>query len=250
MTKFCNVVKEFTAWLLVDLFHTPKVEKEMIKGKVCLMVANRQVQNKNTFSITAAFFYISTLFCLYITKVILDIFVKITPTCINEGDFGFPAFCYADLSGIDYQINCTTWNENSDLLEEATGSLLCVSLFYNFLTTLAELAGLYGLQEITVQIMLLILGKFFVRKRRYAILILLILNAAFILLVLVLPFLMIATEAGNHKLYHKILHQQFPTIYSTYTYNIAVYTHTYVHSMICTYTYVRTVYGALYIWCV
>ena len=212
MTKFCNVIEQFTAWLLVDLFHTPKVEKVLIRGKLRLTVAKRQVQNTNTFSITAVFFYISTLFCLYIAKVILDIFVKITPTCINEGDFGFPAFCYADLSGSDHQINCTTWNEHSDLLEEATGSLLCVSLFYNFLTTLAELAGLYGLQEITVQIMLLILGKFFMRKRGYAILILLILNAAFILLVLVLPFLMIATEAGNHKMYHKILHQQFPTM--------------------------------------
>ena len=135
MTKFCNVIEQFTAWLLVDLFHTPKVERVSIRGKLRLTVAKRQVQNNNTFSITAAFFYISTLFCLYIAKVILDTFVKITPTCINEGDFGFPTFCYADLSGSDHQINCTTWNEHSDLLEEATGSLLCMSLFYNFLTT-------------------------------------------------------------------------------------------------------------------
>ena len=162
MMKFCDVIEQFTAWLLVDLFHTPKVEKVLIRGKLCLKVLDQQVQNDIIYGISWTFVWISTLFCSYIARFILDIFVKITPTCISEGDFGFTAICYADVH-VSYQINCTTWNENSELLQE-TG-LFCVSLYYQFLTSLAELAGLYSLQFTIIQITLSILGKISSCKR-------------------------------------------------------------------------------------
>ena len=68
---------------------------------------------------------------------------------INKGDFEVPAVCYSFPS--HNQINCTTWNEHSEELKERKGDLLCFSIYYNLLSSLAELAGLYGLQTVIMQ---------------------------------------------------------------------------------------------------
>ena len=204
MTKFCDVVEQFTAWLLVDLFHTPKVEKVLIRGKLRLTVLNQQVQTDIICGISWTFVWISTLFCSYIAKFLLDIFVKITTTCISEGDFGFTAICYADVH-VSYQINCTTWNENHELLQE-TG-LYCVSLYYQFLMSLVELAGLYSLQLTIIQITLSILGKISSCKRCGLFFTFLTLN-----IFLMLPMLIAGIEVGNPKLYLDIPFKPFPAM--------------------------------------
>ena len=203
MTKFCDVIEQFTAWLLVDLFHTPKVEKVLIRGKLRLLVLNQQVQN-DICGISWTFVWISTLFCSYIARFILDTFVKITPTCISEGDFRFPAICYADLH-VSYQVNCTTWNENYELLQE-TG-LYCVSFFYQFLTSLVELAGLYSLQLIIIQIMLSILGKISSCKR-CGLFFTFLTGSIF----LTLPTFIVSIGVGNPKLYLDLPFQPFPAM--------------------------------------
>ena len=215
MMKFCDVIEQFTAWLLVDLFHTPKVEKVLIKEKVCLKVSNQQVQN-DICGISWVFLYISYLFCLYIAKFIMDIFLKITPTCISEGDFGFPAICYASLhvSDIHYQINCTTWNENYELLQDVTG-LFCASLFYQFLTTLAELVGLYSLQVIIIQITLSILGKIS-RFKRCGPFFAILTGSIFFIIFIILPINILGIGGGNSKLYLDLMYQQFPALLILY----------------------------------
>ena len=202
MMKFCSIIERFTVWLLVDLFRTPKVEKVLIKEKLCLKVLDREVQTDS--GIPLIFLSTSFLFCLYITKVILDIFVTITPTCISEGDFGYPAICYADVheSSIHYQINCTTWNENYELLQETT-RLFCVSFFFPFLTTLAKLAGLYGLQVMIIRIMLSTARRIFKRT---------ICGFFISLLPLNITSNIVLSRVGNTKLYQDILFQQFPAM--------------------------------------
>ena len=211
--KFCSIFERFTAWLLVDLFRTPKVEKVLIKDQLRLKVLNQPVQTTICVNLWT-FLWISFLFGLYIAKLILDIFLNITPTCISEGDFGFPAICYAGLhvSEIYFQVNCTTWNENYKILQEVTG-LFCVSLFYQFLTSLAQLAGLYSLQFTIIQIKLSILGKICKCKRCRPFFLL---TGSIFLILIMLPMFLAGNKTGNtklYKLYRDIILQQFPILY-------------------------------------
>ena len=221
MTKFCDVIEQFTAWLLVDLFHTPKVEKVLIKEKICLKVLNQQVHTDKICGFFGIFLWISYLFGLYIAKFILDVFLKYTPTCISEGDFRFPAICYAGLhvSEIYFQVNCTTWNDNYELLQDVTG-LFCVSLFHQFLTSMAELAGLYSLQVIIIQITLTILGKICKCTRCRPFFITLTLSI-FNIVFFILPIFIAGIRDGNmYKLYQDIMFRQFPAfliLYGSFT---------------------------------
>ena len=213
--KFCSIFERFTAWLLVDLFRTPKVEKVLIKDQLRLKVLNQPVQTTICVNLWT-FLWISFLFGLYIAKLILDMFLKITPTCISEGDFGFPAICYAGLhvSQIYFQVNCTTWNKNYEILQDVTG-LFCVSLFYQILTSLAQLAGLYSLQFTIIQITLSILGKICKCKRCRSFFIHLTGNI-FSAILFILPMFLAGNRAGNTKLYElyrDIILQQFPIWY-------------------------------------
>ena len=132
--RFCRIIERWTVWLLVDLFRTPNVGKEMKNSKIHLKVWEKRsliVGEKVTRS-AWLFYCISFIFCLYIEKFLADFFLKLTLTCISKGDFGIPAACYAlntsyldnsSTSEIRYQINCTTWNDNLESLGEEIGLL-------------------------------------------------------------------------------------------------------------------------------
>ena len=157
--KYCSGIEWLTVGLLVDIFRTPHLKKELKGGKRCLRVRKEFILEleKKEFLGGSLFWVITGLFCNYLSKFILDWFVKASQTCINKGDFGLPASCYTGYSVWRYhKINCTAWNANSELMVEKSGVLLCISFYYNLLSTLAELAGLIGLQTIMTQIALLI----------------------------------------------------------------------------------------------
>ena len=155
--KYCSFIEWLTVGLLVDIFHTPHLKKELKGGKRCLRVGKEFILEleKEEFISSILFAIITGLFSNYLLKFILDWFIKVSQTCINKGDFGTPATCYTGYSAMWYKkINCTVWNEYSELMVELSGGLLCFSVYYNLLSTLAELAGLIGLQIIMMQFLI------------------------------------------------------------------------------------------------
>ena len=170
MMKFFSKIERWTAWLLVDLFHTPKVEKEMKNEKLYLKVGEHGSLELEERPVATGYVFacISLIFCLYIDKLILDIFVEVTPTCIDTGDFGVNATCYvlnttqSDYSNTtepSYPINCTTWNSNFESFDEEIGLLFCFSFYYNILTSMAEIVGMFALQTFIIRVILSIVGK-------------------------------------------------------------------------------------------
>jgi hypothetical protein len=189
----------------VDIFRTPHLNKEIQDGKKYLRVGKKfSLQTKNKVFHTSLLFYCTMgLFCFYLIKIFLDWFIKVTPMCINTGDFGLPAVCYTHSS--ENQINCTTWNEHLEELKESEGDLLCLLIYYTLLTSLEELAGLRGLQFIIMQIML----PFGVQHSSQ----LLSCSTFTGFICIILPILMrvpIWLESDNYKLYSEIFHKQFP----------------------------------------
>ena len=153
--RYCSAIEWLTVGLLVDIFHTPHLKKEIRDGKRYLRVCKTySLQIEKNPSITGLLFY-STMAMVYfsLSKILLDWSTKVTPMCINKGDFGLPAVCYSLSSDSDNQINCTTWNEHSEQLKESEGDLLCFSIYY-LLPSLVKLAGLWGLQTIIMLIIL------------------------------------------------------------------------------------------------
>jgi hypothetical protein len=155
--KYCSVIEWITFGLLVDIFHTPHLKKELKDGKRCLRVGKEfilELEKRELIS-SVLFVIITGLFCNYLLKFLLDWFIKVSQTCVNRGDFGTPAACYTVYSAVRYhKINCTVWNEYSELTVEIFGGMLCFSVYYNLLSTLAELAGLIGLQIIMMQFLI------------------------------------------------------------------------------------------------
>ena len=167
--RFCRYIERWTIWLLVDLFRTPNVEKQVKNKDVIVKVLKKRslVVGEKVSGSTWIFYCISFIFSIYIKKFLVDFFLKLTPTCIDEGDFGIPAACYAlDTNSssplatqISYQINCTTWNDNLESLGEEIGLLFCFSFYYNVLTSVIEIIGMFGLQTVVVQLTLTLLEK-------------------------------------------------------------------------------------------
>ena len=214
MMKFSSKIERWTAWLLVDLFHTPKVEKEMINEKLYLKVGDhRSWELGRKPKATGCFFVITSLiFGLYIDKLILDIFVTVTTTCIDTGDFGVPAFCYAlntienssNTSECSHPINCTTWNSNYELFDEEMGLLFCFSFYYNILTSTTEIVGLFGLQTFIIRVILTIVGE--VRRCRRCCICLLHAITIMIPLYISIPIIILSENAnlGHKKRYFEI----------------------------------------------
>jgi hypothetical protein len=194
----------------VDIFRTPHLNKEIQDGKKYLRVGKKfSLQTKNKVFHTSLLFYCTMgLFCFYLIKIFLDWFIKVTPMCINTGDFGLPAVCYTHSS--ENQINCTTWNEHLEELKESEGDLLCFSIYYNLLTSLAEIVGLWSLQLFITQIIL----RFGVRhssKHRCCNIFSLI--CTILPHLLPVPILVEWNSLKNSKLYSTILRKQFPIIH-------------------------------------
>ena len=138
--KYCSGIERFTLWLLVDIFHTPHLKKELKDGKRCLRVGKEFILEleKKAFASSVLFWMITGLCCNYLFKFILDWFIKVSQTCVDKGDFGISAACYTVYSAKWYhKINCTEWNANSEQMVEKLGGMLCFSVYYNFLSTLA-----------------------------------------------------------------------------------------------------------------
>ena len=178
---------------------------------------------------------VSFIFYLYIEKFLVDVFLKITPNCIDKGDFGIPAACYAlDTSYLDnsstsqiisqtsYQVNCTTWNDNLESLGEEIGLLFCFSFYYEILTSVIEMIGLFGLQTVVVQLTLIIAEKCthlidkYMQKmmeqmcKQYCMAILIFIFAAvgYIFICYIIPLLIATTDPMNTKRIHEALYQQ------------------------------------------
>jgi hypothetical protein len=143
-----------------------------------------------------------------LSKILLDWFIKVTPMCINTGDFGLPAVCYTHSS--ENQINCTTWNEHLEELKESEGDLLCFSIYYNLLTSLAEIAGLYGLQTI-IMLITLPFGVWLSSKHCCCTMFTVIICGISPTLMLV-PILVQTVSLENSKLSLGIFRKQFPTL--------------------------------------
>ena len=158
----------------------------------------------------------------------MDFFLKITPTCISKGDFGIPAVCYAtyfdnsSTSRISYQINCTTWNDNLESLGEEIGLLFCFSFYYNILTSVTEMMGMFGLQTVVVQLTLIIAEKCSHLVDKYmqemmtqiskqfcmATLIYIIAAVGYIFICFIIPLLIVITDPINRKRFHEVVYQQ------------------------------------------
>ena len=174
MARFCRIIEQFTVWLLVDLFCTPKVKKEVKNGKLHLKIGDhRSWQLGERATETGLIFAITSLIlCFYINNLIVNCFVKLTPTCNNNGDFGVPAACYAlnitesfcnFLVLLDsetlHQINCTTWNNNLESFKEEIGPIFCFSFYYDILKSMTEIVGMFALQTLIIQVLLSIIGE-------------------------------------------------------------------------------------------
>jgi hypothetical protein len=194
----------------VDIFRTPHLNKEIQDGKKYLRVGKKfSLQTKNKVFHTSLLFYCTMgLFCFYLIKIFLDWFIKVTPMCINTGDFGLPAVCYTHSS--ENQINCTTWNEHLEELKESEGDLLCFSIYYNLLTSLAEIAGLYGLQTI-IMLITLPFGVWLSSKHCCCTMFTVIICGISPTLMLV-PILVQTVSLENSKLSLGIFRKQFPTL--------------------------------------
>ena len=185
--KFCRIIERWTAWLLVDLFRTPKVEKQLINGKLHLKIGeyySGQV-GEGVFGTVLIFACVSVILCTYIEKFLVGLFLRLTPTCMNRGDFDVPAACYVlhisqgilDFSNttvISCRINCTAWNDNFEWLEEDNGLLFCFSFHYDLLKSMTEIVGMFGLQRLTAQVTLTIVGKVWRNNKCFIILIIVI----------------------------------------------------------------------------
>ena len=240
--RFCRIIEQWTVWLLVDLFRTPKVEKEMENSKVFIKVSKRRslVVGEKVLRSALLFVCISYIFCLYSQKFLVDFVLKLTPTCIDKGDFGIPAACYTlDTSYFDnsstsqitsqtsYLVNCTTWNDNLESLGKEIGLLYCFSFYYNILTSVIEIMGLFGLQTVVIQITLILAEKCTQLVDKYtkgakrqtckqyciAVLIFIIAFAGSTFISLIIPMLMEITDPMNKKRYHEMVyHQLLPTL--------------------------------------
>ena len=233
--RFCRIIERWTVWLLVDVFRTPYVRKEMDNSKVHLKLWEKRtvVVGEKLLKSAGLFACISFIFCLYIEKFLVDFFQKLTPTCISKGDFGIPAVCYAlDTSHVDnsstshtsYQINCTTWNDNLESLGEEIGLLFCFSFYYNILTSVTEMMGLFGLQTVVVQVTLIIeekctrlVDKYTQRMREenkmnmqscMAIIVFIITCVGYIFISAIIPLLIEITDPTNKKRFHEVMYQQ------------------------------------------
>ena len=220
--RFCRIIERWTAWLLVDLFRTPKVGKKMENNKVFIKVLKKRslVVGEKVRESALLFICISYIFCLYSQNFLADFVLKLTPTCIDKGDFGIPAACYAmNISYHDftatpqtsYQINCTTWNDNLESLGEEMGLLFCFSFYYNILTSVTELIGMFGLQTVVVQLTLIILEQYIKgvkRKCCMTILIIIIGFVGFIFITFIIPMLMEITNPMNKKRLSEVMDQQ------------------------------------------
>ena len=232
--RFCRIIERWTVWLLVDLFRTPNVGKEMDNNKVHLKLWEKRslVVGEKVLRSAGLFAFISFIFYLYIKKVLVDVFLKLTPTCISKGDFGIPAACYAcntsyldnsSTSEIYYQINCTTWNDNLELLGEEIGLLFCFSFYYNILTSVTEMIGMFGLQTVVVQLTLIVaekcthlLDKYTQRMREQlckqccmVYLITTITFVGYIFITYMIPWLIVSTN--TKRIYEVLFQQLLPT---------------------------------------
>ena len=228
--RFCSVVERWTVWLLVNVFRTPNVGKEMENNKIHLKLLEKRqlVLGEKVLRSAGLFACISFIFCLYIEKLLVDFFLKVTPTCIDKGDFGIPAACYAtyfDNSSTpqtSHQINCTTWNDNLESLGEEIGLLFCFSFYYNILTSVTEMIGLFGLQIVVEQITLILVEKCTQLVDKYkqemklqmskqfcmATLIYIIAAGGYIFICFIIPLLIVITDPMNRKRFHEVVYQQ------------------------------------------
>ena len=165
MVKICRIIEWWTAWLLVDLFRTPKVEKEEINGKIHLKIRKHHSGQvgEGVCGTVLIFACVSVILCTYVENFTVGLFLKITPTCFNIGDYEIPAACYPSMLSLNesmtsYRINCTTWNNNLELFTQEMGLLHCFS-FYDILKSMAEVVGMFGLQILTAQVTLTIVEK-------------------------------------------------------------------------------------------
>ena len=167
--RFCRIIERWTVWLLVDLFRTPNVGKEMDNSKVHLKLWEKRtlVVGKKVLRSAGLFACISFIFCLYIQRFLVDFFQKLTPTCISKGDFEVYAACYSSNTRYSshitpqtsYQINCTTWNNNLESLGEEIGLLSCFSFHFNILTSVTEIMGMFELHIVGVRLTLNVAEK-------------------------------------------------------------------------------------------
>ena len=217
--KCCSAMERFTLWLLVDIFHTPHLKKKLKDGKRCLRVGKEFILEleKKAFASCVLFWMITGLCCNYLFKFLLDWFIKVSQTCVDKGDFGSPASCYAAYSAWWYQkINCTVWNEYSEQMVEKLGGLLCFSIYYNLLSTLAELAGLIGLQIIMMQFLIPPGARLFGKScccRKWSNFICKAFTQLFAILITVGPISMDLYLFRRIQLFFEVYVKQFPAMY-------------------------------------
>ena len=185
--RFCSTIERWTAWLLVDLFRTPTVKKKMINGKLHLKIGEHHSGQvgERVFGTVLIFACVSVILCTYIEKFLVDLFLRLTPTCMKRGDFDVPAACYVlnisqglldfpNTAVISHHINCTTWNDNFESCMEENGLLFCFSFHYDLLKSMTEIVAMFGLQSLTAQVTLTIAGKVWRNNKCFVILIIMI----------------------------------------------------------------------------
>lgn len=170
INKYNKYFERISAWVLVDVFHTPHLKKELKNGNIHIIIEKTRSYQHGIDTVSSAIvgFLVLELFLFYATKFVLDFFVKFTPTCMNRGHYGASAYCYA-LGSVknSHQVNCTTWNAYSESqdYEKNIGPLICISFYHDALQSMSEIVGLLAMQILIMHIIVPIVLKMISEKR-------------------------------------------------------------------------------------
>ena len=165
VNMFCRIIERWKVWLLVDLFRTPTVKRKKINGKLHLKIGEHHSGKvgEGVFGTVLIFACVSVILCTYIGNFIGNLFLKITPNCFHTGDFNITAACYVlrppeYTTVASHRINCIIWNKNESFKQEL-GRLLCISFYSDILALMTKTICMFGLQTLTAQLTLTIVGK-------------------------------------------------------------------------------------------
>jgi hypothetical protein len=216
-TKTYNKYFErISAWVLVDVFRTPHLKKELKNGNIHIIVENTRSYQHGMDTVPSAIiaFLVLQQFLFFATKFVLDFFVKFTPTCMNRGHYGRSAYCYA-LGSVKngHQINCTTWNAYSESqdYEKNIGPLVCISLYHDALQSMTEIVALLVMQILIMQVIVPIVLRMMSEKRSrigFAIYC----AVFFVAQLAILPWWVNTNTSISRMLHTELFYKQYPIV--------------------------------------
>jgi hypothetical protein len=216
-TKTYNKYFErISAWVLVDVFRTPHLKKELKNGNIHIIIEKTRSYQHGIDTVSSAIvgFLVLELFLFYVTKFVLDLFVKFTPTCMNRGHYGRSAYCYA-LGSVKngHQINCTTWNTYSESqdYEKNIGPLVCISLYHDALQSMTEIVALLVMQILIMQVIVPIVLRMMSEKRSrigFAIYC----AVFFVAQLAILPWWVNTNTSISRMLHTELFYKQYPIV--------------------------------------